>query len=114
MRGFTEVQKTKAAILKGIAHPVRMSIVEILAKGDLCAGEIAERFNFDRTTISKHLSLMKELDILESSRDGTSVRYSLRMPCLAQLLSCLERVLLGEDAEELFSAISCVASKIES
>jgi ArsR family transcriptional regulator len=101
MKGFTDVQKSKTAILKGIAHPVRMRIVEELSRGDLCAGEIAELFHFDRTTISKHLALMKDLGILESSREGTSVRYSLRMICLAQLLCCIENVLEEGNTEEL-------------
>ena len=101
MKGFTDVQKSKTAILKGIAHPVRMRIVEELSRGDLCAGEIAELFHFDRTTISKHLALMKDLGILESSREGTSVRYSLRMACLAQLLYCIENVLEDGDTGKL-------------
>lgn len=107
MRGFTDMQKSKAAILKGIAHPVRMRIVEELSRGDLCAGEIAELFHFDRTTISKHLALMKDLGILESGREGTSVRYSLRMICLAQLLCCIENVLEEGNTEELPLPCSC-------
>lgn len=101
MRGFTDMQKSKAAILKGIAHPVRMRIVEALSARDLYAGEIAELFHFDRTTISKHLALMKDLGILESSREGTSIRYSLKMVCLAQLLSCIENALEDGDRGEL-------------
>lgn len=111
MRGFTDMQKNKAAILKGIAHPVRMRIVEVLSRGDMCAGEIAELFHFDRTTVSKHLSLMKDLGILDADRDGTSIRYSLRMACLAQLLACVERVLLGNDGDLPISLV-CRADSV--
>ena len=50
----------KVAILKGVAHPVRLSIVEALGESEMCVCEIAEMFHFDRTTISKHLALMKK------------------------------------------------------
>jgi len=92
-----DTQMKKTAILKGLAHPVRMSIVEELAAREMCVCDIAEMFHFDRTTISKHLALMKSLGILEDRREGLNVYYSLRMECLAQLLSCVERVVLGED-----------------
>jgi len=101
-----KLQEEKAAILKGIAHPVRLRIVEALACREMCVCEIAELFNFDRTTISKHLALMKKLGILECRKDGLNVRYSLRMKCLASLLSCVEKVVRGERVEVVLST-SC-------
>ena len=100
-----KLQEEKAAILKGIAHPVRLRIVEALACREMCVCEIAELFDFDRTTISKHLSLMKGLGILDSRKDGLNVMYSLRMKCLASLLSCVEKVVLGQEAD--LSALFC-------
>ena len=58
----------KVAILKWLAHPVRLSIVEALADSEMCVCDIAEMFHFDRTTISKHLALMKNLGILEDRK----------------------------------------------
>ena len=92
-------QERKAAILKGIAHPVRLSIVEALSLGELCVCDIASMFPFDRTTISKHLSLMKSLGILEDRKDGIKVFYSLRLGCIGTLLSCLEGTVLKQGPE---------------
>ena len=92
-------QERKAAILKGIAHPVRLSIVEALSMGELCVCDIASMFSFDRTTISKHLSLMKSLGILEDRKDGIKVFYSLRLGCIGALLSCLEGTVLKQGPE---------------
>jgi len=61
------ILEQKVAILKGIAHPVRLAVVEALADHEMCVCDIAEMFHFDRTTISKHLALMKNLGILEES-----------------------------------------------
>jgi ArsR family transcriptional regulator len=105
MKESLDLQQRKADILKGIAHPVRLRVVEALAKREMCVCEIAELFDFDRTTISKHLSLMKSLGILDSRKDGLNVMYSLRMRCLASLLSCVEKVVLGQEAD--LSALSC-------
>ena len=97
----------KVAILKGIAHPVRLAVVEALAVYDMCVCDIAEMFHFDRTTISKHLALMKNLGILEDRKEGLKVYYSLRIRCLPSMLSCIEKVVEGNDPERLFVMGCC-------
>lgn len=89
---MTDYAERKTRILKGIAHPVRITIVEMLADKELCACEIAEQFSLDRTTVSKHLALMRELDILEDRRDGQNIYYSLKMGCLLSVLKCIDGV----------------------
>ena len=106
-------QERKAAILKGIAHPVRLSIVEALSRGELCVCDIASLFSFDRTTISKHLSLMKSLGILEDRKDGIKVFYSLRLGCLGALLSCLEGTVLSEGPEREATPGRCACSRLQ-
>lgn len=101
------VHLKKVDILKGLAHPVRLRIVEALSKKDMCVCEIAEMFNFDRTTISKHLALMKSFGILEDRKKGLNVYYTLRMRCLIPLLSCVERVASGGDPNVSFPLCGC-------
>ena len=72
-----------------------------------CACDIAEMFHFDRTTISKHLALMKNLGILEDRKEGLKVYYSLRIRCLPSMLSCIEKVVEGNDPERLFVMGCC-------
>ena len=97
----------KVAILKGIAHPVRLAVVEALADSEMCVCDIAEMFHFDRTTISKHLSLMKNLGILEDRKEGLKVYYSLRIRCLPSMLSCIEKVVEGKNPETVFLMEYC-------
>ncbi|NLD05434.1 MAG: winged helix-turn-helix transcriptional regulator [Synergistaceae bacterium] len=101
------VLEQKVAILKGLAHPVRLSIVETLAGSEMCVCDIAEMFHFDRTTISKHLTLMKNLGILEDRREGLNVYYSLRIRCLPSMLSCVEKVVQGKNPETVFVMECC-------
>lgn len=106
-----QMQNKKAAILKGLAHPVRLGIVEVLGDGEMCVCDIAEKFTLDRTSISKHLALMKNLDILDDRRDGLHIYYSLRMKCLGTLLKCVELVVQGEDPEASLLSCSCQTEK---
>lgn len=85
--------EAKAAILKGLAHPVRIAIAEMLEDREICACDIAGNFSVDRTTVSKHLALMTGLDILSVRRDGQNLYYRLRMKCLLSVLRCLDGVI---------------------
>ena len=101
------MQMKKVAILKGLAHPVRLSIVEALANNEMCVCEIVEMFPLDRTTISKHLALMKNLGILEDRKEGLNVYYNLKIRCLPSMLACVERVVDGESPENMSSSCTC-------
>ena len=86
------VQQGKADILKAVAHPVRLSIVEMLGKGERCACDICDVFPCDRTTVSKHLAVLRSLGVIEDRKEGLRVLYRLRMTCLLPFLACLEQV----------------------
>ncbi len=101
------VQEQKATILKGIAHPVRLSIVETLSEREMCVCEIAERFSCDRTTISKHLALLRDLGILGSRKEGLHIHYFLKIKCLSTLLKCIEMVVNGEEPEATLLRCNC-------
>ncbi len=85
--------EAKADILKGLAHPVRIAIAEMLEDREICACDIADNFSIDRTTVSKHLALMTRLDILEVHRDGQNLYYRLKMKCLLSALKCIDGVI---------------------
>ena len=92
-----ERDQRRAEILKGLAHPVRIAIAEMLREGELRASEIADHFSCDRTTTSKHLAVMRNLGILSTRREGPNLWYSLRMVCLVDALACVDKVLNGEE-----------------
>ncbi|WP_300523087.1 metalloregulator ArsR/SmtB family transcription factor [Aminiphilus sp.] len=96
-------QRKKADIFKGLSHPVRLAIVELLSEGERCVCDIAGAFSCDRTTISKHLSILRMLDIIEDRREGLNVFYRMRMRCLTAILSCVD-ALTGENVSE---GVSC-------
>ncbi len=85
--------QARARIIKAMAHPTRLFLVEELAKGTRCVCELTELVGDDVSTVSKHLSILREAGILAHERWGVEVHYSLRMPCVLRFFSCVESVL---------------------
>ncbi|MGC9372335.1 MAG: ArsR/SmtB family transcription factor [Thermovirgaceae bacterium] len=94
------LSEKKVQIFKALAHTVRLSIVERLAGGGRCVCEIAEWFDCDRTTISKHLSILKNAGVITDRKEGLNVQYSLHATCLIPLLECLETTLRDDVRKE--------------
>ena len=94
---MTEAEKLRsegrAAILKALAHPSRIFIVEKLAEKPYCVCELTAMIGADTSTVSKHLSVLKNAGIITDKKHGTSVYYSLETPCLMRLISCVESVI---------------------
>ena len=62
---------------KALADPTRRKILELLAENDLNAGEIADCFNISKPSISHHLSILKNADLINDERQGQNIVYSL-------------------------------------
>jgi ArsR family transcriptional regulator len=89
---FTE----RARIIKALAHPVRLFFVEELSRRELCVRELTELVGLDISTVSKHLSVLKNADILVDNKRGNQVFYRLHTPCILNFFSCIETVISGE------------------
>jgi len=83
----------KARVLKAMAHPVRLIIVDLLREGELPFSELKEKFPFDKSTISKHLAILRDVGIVSSRRQGLDMVYKLEIPCALDFLECATRVL---------------------
>lgn len=86
--------KTRSEIMKALAHPTRLFIVDFLADGEKCVCEIVEQVGVDISTISKHLLVMKNAGLVEDEKRGLNVYYKLICPCISNLFTCLEDVSL--------------------
>ncbi len=88
--------EARARILKAMAHPTRLYIVDVLAGGERCVHELTEMVGADMSTVSKHLSVLRSAGILSDEKRGSEVYYSLRMACVLGFFDCVEAVLKGE------------------
>jgi DNA-binding transcriptional ArsR family regulator len=96
--------ETRANILKALAHPTRLFMLEELADKSYCVSELTEMVGLDVSTVSKHLSILKNAGLVNLEKKGKEVFYSLRMRCALNFLNCVEAV-LREQAQDRMDAI---------
>jgi len=86
--------EARAKIIKALAHPTRLFIVDELSRRDKrCVCELTEMIGADMSTVSRHLALLKNAGIIEDERRGSTVYYRLRMACVLKFFDCIESVL---------------------
>ena len=76
------LQKT----LRGLADPIRREILDMLRGGRMSAGEITERFDVTAAAISRHLSVLKEADLIRDTREGKFIYYDLNASVLEEIM----------------------------
>ena len=84
--------------LKALSDPVRREILEMLKSGRLSAGEIAARFPVSGAAISKHLSVLREADLIRDTREGKFIYYELNASVLEEIMLWLSH--LKEDKDD--------------
>jgi len=91
----------RAQIVKAMAHSTRLFIVNELARGERCVCELTEMVGADMSTVSKHLSVLKDAGIVADERRGNQVFYSLRVPCVLHFFDCVETVMRRNAEQQL-------------
>ena len=72
--------------LKALADPTRREILNLLKSGRKSAGEISDHFDITAAAISRHLSLLKEADLIEDTREGKYIFYELNASVLEEIM----------------------------
>jgi len=85
--------ETRAKVIKAMGHPTRLFMVDELARGERCVCELRDMVGADISTVSKHLSVLKQAGIVEDEKRGLQVWYSLKVPCILNFFGCVEDVL---------------------
>jgi DNA-binding transcriptional ArsR family regulator len=77
------------SIFKALNDPIRREILDLLKEKDMNAGEIADHFNITKPSISHHLDLLKQADLVVSEKNGQFVNYSLNKTVLDDIIQWL-------------------------
>jgi ArsR family transcriptional regulator len=83
----------RARVLKAMAHPTRLFIIEELEKGEQCVCDLTAMIGADISTVSKHLTVLRQAGIVLDDKRGNQVFYRLRVPCILNFFGCVESVL---------------------
>lgn len=84
--------KTQARIIKALAHPARLFIVDELSRGERCVCELVKHLSVATPTVSRHLSQLVNAGLLEHEKRGMQVFYRLRAPCVLNFFKCIKAV----------------------
>ncbi len=85
--------KKQARVLKALANETRLHIVHLLADGERSVGSLTESVGLDRSTVSKHLAVLRAHGIVDDRREGNVVYYRLLTPCVLSFFTCASQVL---------------------
>lgn len=83
-----------AEICKVLGHPLRIEIIDLLSKNELCFSDILESTGGIKSTLSQHLSIMVDKGILKSRRDSRCIYFSLGSPKVAKACGLMREVLI--------------------
>ena len=86
--------EARAKIIKALAHPARLLIVDELADhGERCVCELTDLIGSDMSTVSRHLAQLKGAGVVEDEKRGKMIFYRLRVKCLLKFFDCIESVI---------------------
>ncbi len=83
--------KLRRDIFQAIADPTRRSILVLLATQTMTAGAIANNFDVARPTISKHIQILNECDLIESNQQGREIHYQIKIEKMKEIDKWLEQ-----------------------
>ncbi len=86
--------------LKALADPIRRDILNLLKQGPMSAGEIVEKFPVTGASISRHLSVLKDADLIRDKRDGKFIIYELNASVLEEIMLWITDLKGDEEHEE--------------
>lgn len=95
--------QARAKVIKALAHPTRLFIVDQIAEEEKCVCELTGMIGADMSTVSKHLSVLKEAGIVSVEKRGLQVYYRLCCPCILNLFDCIEGVLKANVEAQLLA-----------
>lgn len=84
--------KAQAEIIKSLAHPTRLFLLDELSRGERAVQELTEMVGVEMPTISRHLSLLKNTGILEAEKRGAQVFYRVKTPCVLKVFHCMSDI----------------------
>ena len=100
-RQTTQRYEAYAGVLKAMAHPSRLLIIDALAAREHCVCELAALVGANMPTVSKHVALLKQAGIVGVRKQGTRSYCTLKCPCVMQFMKCITAVVRARAKEHM-------------
>jgi len=92
--------RDRAAIVKAMAHPTRLLVMDVLTGGEKCVNDLTLIAGCDVTTLSKHLALMRRAGLLQCDKRGVSVFYRIACPCFLEFFRCIDLIKMNQSLQQ--------------
>jgi len=99
--------QARARIVKAMAHATRLFLLNEMTKGERCVCELTALVGADVSTVSKHLTVLREAGLVVSEKRGNQVFYRLRCACIGPFFECIESVVQGNAKRQTEVARAC-------
>lgn len=96
----TEEFKARARIMKALSSPVRLMIVDELSRGERCMCELQPMFPMNKSTLSRHVTALKNVGIVSERREGVRCFLKLQTPCILNVFECAMGVIRAEASRQ--------------
>ncbi|HPS37973.1 MAG TPA: metalloregulator ArsR/SmtB family transcription factor [Candidatus Cloacimonadota bacterium] len=84
--------KHMSLVMKAMAHPARLYIIDLLSEREHCVCELQKHIGTDMSTVSRHLSVLKEAGLIANRKVNNQVWYRLLCPCVLDFYACMTQV----------------------
>lgn len=101
--------QARANVLKAMAHPTRLFIIEELSGREWSVRDLTAQIGADVSTVSKHLAVLRQAGLVIDDKRGNQVFYKLAVPCILNFFDCVESVL--ESRSQAFSRLMSAGRK---
>jgi DNA-binding transcriptional ArsR family regulator len=95
-----KVLELKAELLKTLAQPTRLKILELLRNGEKCICEIVPAINGEQSNISRHISMMQKSHLVTTRKDGVRVMVNVKDPKIFEILDKVSAILKNQMKEQ--------------
>ncbi len=95
-----KLYEARARIMKALSHPTRLFIVDRLTEHEYCVNELTDMIGCDMSTMSKHLSILRNAGVVMDEKRGACIYYTLRCPCILKFFICTDTVLKAVSEEQ--------------
>lgn len=92
----SDMYKARAEVMKALANPARLMIVDQLKDGERCMCELQPLFKKDKSTLSRHVAALRKVGIVSERREGVRIYLKLATPCILNIFDCVMGVLRSE------------------
>lgn len=102
-----ELYQVKTKMIKALANPIRLLIVDLLASGEKNVSELTELTGEEQSNVSKCLAVLKSNGIVAARKDGMNVYYSLKICCMGEFFTCMNKMLEENSESPVQNSCTC-------